>query len=129
MVTPLTPMHMRKSSTDPGEDLDRVLLSTNPARVERVVVEDLYTMHLSQNLETFETGGVDVVRGDLTVFRARSEERGLNVTVIRATGSRDGESARHGLGRASSKSGGTNGGAEHVLGRERRASGCCERRG
>lgn len=107
------------NDTNPGEHLDGVLLGADPARVERVVVEDLDTVNLSQNLETLQTSGVVLLSRDSAGGRARRQEGGrvefMFMAVLRAAADgRARECADAGPGSARSQRGGANGGAEHV---------------
>lgn len=79
-----------------GEDFDWVGLSSNSARVERAVVEDLDTLELTEELETLKTGGLLDVGGDLAGLSSLTIELGGRGTRGHALGG--GESADGGCG-------------------------------
>lgn len=56
-----------------------VLLHTQPAGVERPHVEDVDALHLAQDFEALETGGLLEVGGDGAGFAAFGHEVGFRV--------------------------------------------------
>ena len=108
--------------TDPRKDLDRVLLGSDSARVQRLVVENLYVLCLSKNLQTLDTCRVGQVGGSFARVGSGGQE-GRNcvvvavvaVVVCSAADGADGEcpSGIGGLDGTGHSSDGANGGAEH----------------
>ena len=54
---------------------------TNTAGIQWPHIENINTLHLSQNFETLETGGLFEIGGHGTGLRTRGEEVGLSVDL------------------------------------------------
>ena len=101
---------------DQRRDQDGVSFCANAARVEGRLVEDVYALELSEDLETLQTGGLLLVGRDLTGLRTWTVNLGENgVTVVVAGDGRGSKRAKSSalVGRARSRASNANSSGEH----------------
>lgn len=99
-------------------DLDGVLGGTEVGHLERLHVEDIDTLELSEQLETLKTGGLLLVGGDLTILGTLTLDDGGTGSESESGGGEK-TRGRGDRGGGNTQSGGcagdeTTGGEEHI---------------
>ena len=65
---------MKKKRTYEGVNQNRVIQSSNPARIQRLAIENVDTLQESQSLQPVQPGRLGNVRRDFSGFAALAEK-------------------------------------------------------